>query len=343
MEERIDFDDVGRYLDIIDLFKDRPCNEEEMKALLNACLSLIGIVPFHICKTTSKGIMRSRRNEGDEIFSKTQHLSYNNNVSQVSGGRFNLSGQPMFYGSLPTFNKDGKYINYGSQVALFEVCKELKTHQSLTFPSFFTVGCWDTSEELIILNLCHDREHLNQNCRLQESIEEFDSNLELTYSKAEIDFFKEVWQYFSVMSRTWNELDNWHYNILTSLLLAIQLHYYRTNKIEIDGVIYPSAMTDAKGLNIALEPHVVDKKLRLVSAQMYVLKHRGLPYGYQSMTDAITVENGQFQFTGKSVAEYRTFRIMNKLIDNNEQPTLELKRELNELYRISESLMRFKY
>lgn len=329
-------------MDLISLFKYHQCNSYGFNALLEACLNIMEEIPFQVGNLNVKGIIRSRQNEEGELFNNAEQLSYNKDVYKVCAGRFNLKNQPIFYGSVPTFNKEGNYINYGSQVALFEVCKELKTNESLTFPSFFTVGNWETIEEIVTVSLCYDQDHLKENYGIEKSFSKLDSHLQLSYSIEEIDFIKQIWKYFSVLSRTWDNKNTNYYNVLTAFFIAIQEFYFEQHGTEIEAVVYPSAMTDAKGQNIALIPNAVNKKLRLSSVQMFALNHRGLPNGYKSISDKIKVENEQFQFVGKSVAEYRTFNIMKRLIDNNEQATPELKRELNELYRISESPMRFK-
>ncbi len=292
------------YIDKFTKLSYSPERFEELKAF---CRVIIDHVPFMISTIERTYITRARRNT-KALFSQKKELSYNENLDKIRPGRFNLGKESVFYGCLPTYHETGEKINYRNQCPMFEVCKEIITHEGLMFPVFFTLGFWRVSKPLSVLNLCHDEEHLLANAMIKTPVKRFSDSIAESCSGEVFRFVQSVWQYFSKLSSQWDETDapNYYY-VLTAFYAAFQESHIENTGEACDGLIYPSAMTQAKGLNIVVKPAAVDIKLELTDVQMYTLKSRSLPYDYQPLVKEVKVLNEVFTFPEDFTGEYNLF------------------------------------
>jgi len=289
---------------LIDTYTCITYTDEHFNELKEICKVILGNVPFMLTVLDTTYITRARQNI-KPIFSKTAEISYNNNLPSISQGRFNLAEESAFYGCLPTYHADGKLINYRNQCPLFEVCKELSNGQGISFPAFFTFGFWKIVKKLPVLNLCYEDDHLASNPAINGPVSQFVKDIKKEASGKTVDFILEVWRYFSGLTRRWDDKKNTNYYfILTAFYHAFKETYRRTHSSECAGIIYPSAMTEAKGLNIVLNPEGVDYHLQLSKVQMWILRSRGLRYDYEPITGVVTVIDGNFVFDKKLMFWY---------------------------------------
>jgi hypothetical protein len=296
-----------KLMQFVDSFNKLDYTPERFFELKEICKVIFDNIPFMVSVIDGTIITRARRN-AKVLFSRLEDISYNKNIDTIQVGRFNLKNESVFYGCLPTFHENGEFINYGNQCPMFEVCKEIGSHEGLTFPVFFTLGFWKVKKQLSVLNLCFEEDHLSSNAGIHNPIKSF-SNLVKTHSSEKaFDFIRSVWEYFSFLSRKWDDASppNYYY-ILTAFYTAFKEHYRTINGNECDGIIYPSAMTQAKGLNIVLIPTAVDQCLELSHVQMYTLRSRGLPYDYRPITQLVPVKDNYFEFDPAFVREYNIF------------------------------------
>jgi hypothetical protein len=296
-----------KLMNYVNEFNNIEFTSEKFYELKEVCKVIFRNVPFMISTIDAAIITRARRNL-KELFSHKDQISYNKHLASIQAGRFNQEHESVFYGCLPTFNENGEYINYGNQCPMFEVCKEISTHEGLKFPVFFTLGVWKVTKQLSVLNLCFEDDHLSHNSGISSDVKFFSDAVKAHCSERAFDYIKGVWKYFSNLSRKWENVPfpN-YYHILTAFYKAFD-EYSKLNKYEdIDGVIYPSAVTQAKGLNIVLRPGAVEKCLELENVEMYTLKSRGLPYAYQSITKTVPVINNRFEFDPEFTKEYNMF------------------------------------
>lgn len=291
----------------VNTFNNKNFTIERFFELKEICKVIIRNVPFMVSTIDTANITRARRNTKELLYHKKE-ISYNKNAANSRLGRFNLENESVFYGCLPTFHENGEYINYDNQCPMFEVCKEISTNEGLKFPVFFTLGFWKVSKQLSVLNLCFEDDHLSSNSGISRDVKFFSDTVDEHCSEKAFDFIKSVWKYFSNLSRKWESVSspNYYY-ILTALYKAFDEYSKANNYEEVDGVIYPSAVTQAKGLNIVLKPTAVDRCLDLEHVQMYILKSRALPYDYKSITDLIPAKNNYFEFDNSFVLEYNIF------------------------------------
>ncbi len=272
--------------------------------LKEICKVIFDNVPFMISSIDETVITRARRNT-KHLFSCKEEVSHNKNLNLIRAGRFNLENESVFYGCLPTFHENGEFINYGNQCPMFEVCKEINTHEGLTFPVFFTLGFWNVTSKLSVLNLCFEDDHLASNVGIHNVIKSFSNSVKAYSSEKAFGFIKSVWEYFSCLSRKWdNTSSSNYYYILTAFYRAFEEHYKTINGKECDGIIYPSAMTQAKGLNVVLRPATVDNSLKLTHVQMYTLRSRSLPHDYYPITSLVPLKDqDSFEFDPAFVKE----------------------------------------
>jgi len=302
-----DLEQFKKVMKYIDLHVNMTFNEQTFSELKEVCKVILNNVPFMISFVESTYITRARKNT-KELFSKKQDISCNTNIERIEAGRFNLEKQSVFYGCLPTYHPNGERINYRNQCPMFEVCKEITTHEGLTFPIFFTLGFWKVTKPLAVMNLCYDEDHLDSNSALDRPVKAFIENLQASCPKDVFDFIMNVWRYFSGLSRKWDEANHRnYYYILTAFFAAFEESHQETYHTSCTGIIYPSAMTQAKGLNIVLNPKSVDEHLELTHVQMYTLRSRGLPYDYEPLTKAVQVLDDGFTFEPKFISEYNMF------------------------------------
>src|SRR5689334_8665698 len=74
--------------------------------LKNTCFDLISRLPLPIHQFDKSFILRSRPNFDGKVFNKKSEISYNPYSDKISLNRFNLEGEPAFYGAAPVTNNN---------------------------------------------------------------------------------------------------------------------------------------------------------------------------------------------------------------------------------------------
>ncbi|NCD72342.1 hypothetical protein [Mucilaginibacter agri] len=225
--------------------------------------SIFARVPLLVNELSEISIMRSRKNMNGEIFSNQQEISYNIEKPEVIGlGRFNRIGEPLFYGSLPTESKEENNV----LSCVLEGCKELSDKHNPIGIQDVTVGKWKITTPLQVINLCVDDFHLQSNPEFKQTINKFLNEIESCFSEKAGRWLVEFYKYISLLNRT--EGDNLYY-LSVAMFTAMKLYYRRIVGVEINGIMYTSAMTEGKGLNIVLSRKSIDNCLTLDIVVMY--------------------------------------------------------------------------
>ena len=87
----------------------------------------------------SHSVIRARANVDDEIFKHIDDISYNKTKPHLCKlGRFNLEGEGIFYGAVPTSNE----VSNGSVTTIVESYKELLDSKNVEISKYFTLGKW---------------------------------------------------------------------------------------------------------------------------------------------------------------------------------------------------------
>lgn len=241
--------------------------------------------------------MRGRKNdEQHPMFSEEWEISYNKKFANyIQLGRFNREAEPLFYGSLPV---ESKHQDYVLSCAL-ECCKELSDPVNPVDVQDITIGGWLVKEPFNVINLCFDEKHLSYNPSLKEATQKYLAMIRNDFALATSNFIFDFLKSFSELSRTIKSSDS-HYYITTALFVAIRWHYKHREKNIVYGLIYPAAMSEAKGLNIVLTRKAVDLFLQLDKVVMYrycIFKPERTSYIAEPCSALAKVDNNKFTIT----------------------------------------------
>jgi hypothetical protein len=134
-------------------------------------------------------------------------------------------------------------------------------------------------------------------------VEGYITELDTHFSPRASAFIKRFMKFFSELAWSVKENENCYY-ILNALFYAIRYYYAEERNTAIPGIIYPSGMTDGRGLNIVLVPQAVDRFLRLrqVYMQRFILNRRSKTYKSEPCSELITLRGKTFRF--KNVKPY---------------------------------------
>jgi hypothetical protein len=157
-----------------------------------------------------------------------------------------------------------------------------------------TLGRWVVSERFPVVNLCFNETHLSGNKVLREATNGYLAEIESHFNQHAAKFIKSFMTFFSDLSCA-KEPGNGYY-ILNALYYAILFFYSETYHIIVPGIIYPSAMSESKGLNIVMVPPAVDRLLTLDKVIMYrfFLVKDTKNYVSYNCSDLVDVANNKF-------------------------------------------------
>lgn len=238
---------------------------------------------------------RARPNDKKNVlFSQVTDISYNStNVKAIGEGRFNQREEAVFYASLPVDKDNIESI----MAACLETCKGLTAQRYPVALKDFTLGRWKIIKPFYVINFCFEEGHLKVNTSLKKQVEEYFRAIKGCLNAESSDFIIEFLTYFSKLSGTRSEEKNEYY-LLIAMFYAIKFYYKRNAGIVINGLIYPSAMTEKKGLNIVLTTAAVDEFLKPDKVGMYRFFLDGKTYHGDPCSDAVDIKDGGFTITG---------------------------------------------
>jgi hypothetical protein len=236
-------------------------NSENLLEACNAFYYIFDFVPIMISIVKVPFVLRAVMNDDDEIFEDEWRISYNTKrLDLVEQERFNLKGEGLFYAAMGVNNPDTDPL----LACCLETCKQLAHPLNPPLIQDFTIGRWELKSDLYLTNFCFDEAHLIGNQGLKEATESYLYDLKIHLSEKAYAFIYSFLTYFSELSGS--DMDNNEcYYILTALFMAVRTYYFETYKMLVPGIIYPSARTEKKGLNIVLLPQAVDHFLDLKS------------------------------------------------------------------------------
>lgn len=281
------FEEIRSYIE-------KPVTESNFKSVYLAAYNFFSGFPVSMIEITEKAILRSRENEKTRYFNHQNEVSYNSSKPEkIYLGRFNRPQEAVFYGSLPTEGEQANFLG----TALIESCKSIIDDSSIESSFELTTGMWNVVPFMVVCFGFNDT-HLEVNPRMKRNIEHFINDVVSKCDKRSSDFILSCLRYFSDLSamKTDNESV---YMILTAIFCAIRMKYQEEG-IVINGIMYPSSVTDNKGLNIALMPHAVDKYLTLSNVIMYRFDRWQTDrkqFDAYPITQIINVVNEEFSFT----------------------------------------------
>ncbi|MBS1633849.1 MAG: hypothetical protein JST10_14900 [Bacteroidetes bacterium] len=258
-----DFEYLNNILIDIKSYECKPVSENNFKAVYEQCYRFFSGFPVPILEMTDKMLVRARPNFNGELFTCEEDISYNSkHLERIKLGRFNRPNEPIFYGSLPTVGEHTSFL----VTSMLETRKDVLDSDNTELSFDFTVGTWDISPFSVIC-LCFDDKHLNTNQRMKEYIDFFKTYIKERCSDKDSDFILSTLKYFSDLSSI-KANDDSIYMLLTALFCALRMVYSSEN-VDINGIVYPSSITESKGLNVALTKKAVDSYLHLTQVVMH--------------------------------------------------------------------------
>lgn len=267
--------------------------EDNFYDVCTCSLHLIEYIPFLAPEIAYDRLVRARRNIDGEVFSEQSDISYNiKRQEQITLGRFNRPGEPIFYGAIPTGNNASHFVI----TSAIETCKELLNDMNNDPYLDFTIGLWHFTKKirLVILNI--EDEHLSYNNEsINTIIKHGIEGIKKVASPEAFDLILNVWKFFSQLSCA--KPDESNYAMSTAFFCAIRVHYENAGH-PVFGILYPSAQTEKKGINIALTKEAVDSSLYLKHVVMHRFKRKvgRKEFDCYPCSNLANVYNGKFHF-----------------------------------------------
>lgn len=285
------FTEIKKYLD-------GPLSDDNFNKTFLLFLDVFDLIPLLKAKLTMPQIVRGRMHkQGDSLCNERWQVSYNWRFKdKIKLGRFNQEGEPLFYGSLPTESKEMDYVLSCS----LECCKELADEYNAPDVQDITLSGWLIDKPFEVIILCFDDLHLTNNPNLKQAVDTYFEAIKTHFSQEVARFIEAFLRYFSELSRTIMD-KNQCYQVLTPMFIAMKYYSETQNKEPIYGLIYPSAMSLAQGLNVVLTREAVKQFLRLDKVVMYrycLVKPERKTWVADKCSDIVKVKGHKFKITG---------------------------------------------
>jgi hypothetical protein len=297
-------DKLREHFAVVKSYLNQPLSDDNFDDAFKRFLDMFDLIPILKVKLPMPQIVRGRPHyPGDPLCDQRWQVSYNWRFQhKIKLGRFNQIAEPLFYASLPTESDEMDYV----LSCALECCKELSIEYGTPDVQDITVSGWMIEKTFNVVILCFDDLHLSQNHDLKKSVYSFLETIHTHFSKEAAAFIEEFFRYFSELSRTIMD-DNACYKILVPFFYAIRFYadnyHYQTEADTpepIFGMIYPGAMSMAKGLNVVLTREAVKKFLRLDKIVMYryfLVKPERTRWIADKCSDIIKVRGHKFKIT----------------------------------------------
>jgi hypothetical protein len=280
-------------------FRNKSINQDNFYEAYKTCYLLFDKIPIPSTRVDVNYILRGRPNLTENHFKEEWEISYNSrNKHLIPLGRFNRPLDPMFYSSVPDEIGDSHF----GLVAAMECHKELFIEDNTVLTQYFTFGKWYLNTHFDVVNLCNDEKFLASNPRLGISTKKHEDLISRTFSSKAAGFIIQFWKFLSELSGS--KCENEHEHFLTTAFLCAIINYRKNEmNLETHGALYPSTITENKGLNIVLHPDAVDKFLNLKSAFMVKFSRNPVnfkTFGVEQCTHEAKVINSAYSFLKKS-------------------------------------------
>lgn len=255
---------IDEKLTLIEGLVFKQVNDDNFNVAINTIHFIVDKIPLMASFIDPTVIIRARPNYGNH-FSKESEISYNSsNIDAIAAGRFNRPREALFYGGLRVDNPKTDHV----LSSMLESCKELVNEYNAPQVQDLTVGKWLVKTTIPIINLCFDERHLEGNKTLKDATEQFKSKIHNYFSSEAASYIERFLNFFSSLSCDIDKNKNSYY-ILEAFFTAVRYYYQKTLNFSLAGIIYPGAMSEAKGLNIVLTPEATNSYLQLKNVVMY--------------------------------------------------------------------------
>lgn len=233
-------------------------------------------------------IIRVRPNNGGERFSHVKELTYKPQACNKTYQRGSTPNKTMFYGSSTQKDIPGAKPAIGRITAVLETIPRLREADA-EFEQKITFSKWVVTEDIDLATICYDQE-LHQNFldhkHVYEQFEKFlDNHPDIKDRTLEIN---------SYLSKEFSNPEPGGDKDYLYLVSAIYTEMASENNFE--GVTYPSVRTIGEGINVAINPDSVDKKLVCtVAGEALIVKKKNEGIKIHN-GQTIMLETGQLEF-----------------------------------------------
>lgn len=277
----------------------KPASDNNFSEAFKRFYLIIDLIPLIKNKLTIPLIARGRTNKiGEPLYNTKAQISYNwANHELIELGRFNRIKEPLFYGVLPTSESLNSMPDAYLEFCARECCKELSDPNNFEFQEI-TVGGWRIKKPFEVLNLCYDDLHLNYYPDIKEVIDDYFKGVDENLSEESAAFLKVFLKFLSQLSREKSPTNQFYY-VLAAFFHAFRYYCANIMKIPIHAIIYPGAMSEAKGLNIAITHSAADEFLSLEKVgvfRFFKIKPEGVIVSNRC-SDIIKVGGDKFTIT----------------------------------------------
>jgi hypothetical protein len=206
-------------------------------------------------------IGRARINSGPSLFCSEKELSYHPKADECKRyGRASTPLRAVFYGSIMAGLVEDRVLTLMSEVAeVFKNGADGKYDMPSEF--FLTVGTWSVTEKITVAEMVYAQRFINASPEIRKAFEHFMRSFagkiggnELEATTAILEFICEEFANPHVAR---------HEDYVVSAAYA-QMLLETTPRVQ--GILYPSVRSDARGFNVALYPYTVERSLVLIEA-----------------------------------------------------------------------------
>lgn len=224
-------------------------------------------IPNTILRQHSR-IDRVRKNINENLFTKVDELSYIKNPEIIKNmkefGRANMPFQSMFYGAI-----ESSELKQQRVVAIAETSELFQNPEGVHLDGeLYTVSRWTNKKDLLLAQVIFSNEAIKINPDVKKA---FEHQKEIARQSLKVEDFDYFIDFLVFISDQFARPKNTHhdYKISTAYTNIVLEHP------EINGIVFPSVQTKLMGLNIVLEPKIVEEYLDInVIATQKLYKNR---------------------------------------------------------------------
>lgn len=261
-------------------------------------------IPYVFCNPPY--LMRSSLNNLNEIFPNVSRCSYNPIVEKINLQRCNYPEQQVFYCCVPS---ESKQVS-SSLTTLLETGIEYITNKNRQ-ASIFTLSKWCTLRPLLLYMLPFSTISFEKNKDFRILNERIRPYIDTEFHNRP-DEKKAFFEFFEMMCNIFitQEQKQFYYRMSAAFYNALVKRAKKEN-FKMDGLLYPSANTQASGMNAVLKKELIDNKIIFCEeVSMHEMeRHESDPYtvGFLKVSDTLKPdENGNFKLIFRNDEEFNT-------------------------------------
>lgn len=253
--------------------------------------------PLPIANYVFDSVTRCSINDPNEIFKNVSRCSYNPFIKNIPLMRCNYEEQQVFYAAIPTTSNE---IGASTTAILETTMEHIKNHDIKKY--YVTLSRWNVIKPIPLFVFPFSKESIQRNIDFRIANENYDRIFADTFGIQQteaVKYFRESLEFMSdIFCKSEDKLI--YYRISAAFYNSI-MKFARNKNISIFGVMYPSANTMARGINVALQKELIDQAvLRCDYVQMYECQrspNNPMNIIFQPVSDGqVPGENGEFAF-----------------------------------------------